>query len=171
MYQLWLYRRTTRVHRLAARLAVYACRQRPSPCQYTVSTASVHAPICCQAIRAHLSLSQSTPKRQNARRTQRHRYSTVPNVSWSTECGILSPMCFSRCSPEHFGVRAHCSHRVRPSNPQISCRLNPSRTVITALKCPTTAAVLGGGFVFGRIIYTIGYKTGKPSNVRYGVLV
>ncbi|KAG6333703.1 hypothetical protein ID866_5386 [Astraeus odoratus] len=41
-------------------------------------------------------------------------------------------------------------------------------TLITGLKYPCVAAALGSGFVLGRIIYTLGYKTGNPGRVRSG---
>ncbi|KLO20714.1 membrane-associated proteins in eicosanoid and glutathione metabolism, partial [Schizopora paradoxa] len=39
-------------------------------------------------------------------------------------------------------------------------------TLITGLKYPYLAAGLGGGWVLGRALYTIGYATGDPAQVR-----
>ena len=39
------------------------------------------------------------------------------------------------------------------------------RTIVTGLKYPCVATALGSGFVVGRVIYTLGYRTGKPGRV------
>ncbi|KAN0100449.1 hypothetical protein V8E55_000433 [Tylopilus felleus] len=37
-------------------------------------------------------------------------------------------------------------------------------TLVFGLKCPHAAAIMCGSFAVGRILYTLGYKTGNPAN-------
>ncbi|KAF8140449.1 hypothetical protein EV363DRAFT_1579787 [Boletus edulis] len=44
-------------------------------------------------------------------------------------------------------------------------------TLVFGLKCPHAAAMMCASFVVGRVIYTLGYKTGKPAKRVPGAVI
>ncbi|KAL4069784.1 hypothetical protein V8B97DRAFT_631320 [Scleroderma yunnanense] len=79
--------------------------------------------------------------------------------------GIAYPQMYAEqaeCKENPAAVQFNCTQRAH-QNTLEAVPIAVIGTVITGLQCPCVAAALGTGFVVGRVIYTLGYKTGSPS--------
>ncbi|KIJ21950.1 hypothetical protein PAXINDRAFT_165282 [Paxillus involutus ATCC 200175] len=79
--------------------------------------------------------------------------------------GIAYPQLYAeqaqvKASPE--ALRFNCTQRAH-QNTLENAPLVTLSTLIFGLKCPHAAAMMCGSFVVGRIIYTLGYKSGDPA--------
>ncbi|KIM70371.1 hypothetical protein SCLCIDRAFT_19262 [Scleroderma citrinum Foug A] len=65
------------------------------------------------------------------------------------------------CKSNPAALRFNCTQRAH-QNTLEAVPIFILGTIITGLKYPCVATALGSGFVVGRVIYTLGYRTGKP---------
>ncbi|KIJ65039.1 hypothetical protein HYDPIDRAFT_89196, partial [Hydnomerulius pinastri MD-312] len=82
--------------------------------------------------------------------------------------GIAYPQLYAeqvqvKASPE--ALQFNCTQRSHQNTLEVSPIVTLS-TLVLGLKSPFAAATLCGGFVVGRIVYTLGYKSGNPARVR-----
>ncbi|KAG6381004.1 hypothetical protein JVT61DRAFT_5399 [Boletus reticuloceps] len=61
-------------------------------------------------------------------------------------------------------MQFNCTQRAHQNTLEVAPIVTVS-TLVFGLKCPHAAAMMCASFIIGRIIYTLGYKTGKPANV------
>ncbi|KAF8560179.1 membrane-associated proteins in eicosanoid and glutathione metabolism [Imleria badia] len=80
--------------------------------------------------------------------------------------GITYPQLYAeqvqvKASPA--AMQFNCTQRAHQNTLEVTPIVTLS-TLVFGLKCPHAAAMMCGSFVLGRIIYTLGYKTGNPAN-------
>ncbi|KAI6007177.1 hypothetical protein EDD15DRAFT_27889 [Pisolithus albus] len=79
--------------------------------------------------------------------------------------GIAYPQLYAEqaeCKASPVALRFNCTQRAH-QNTLESTPIVVLGTLITGLKYPLLATALGSAFSIGRVIYTLGYKTGEPA--------
>lgn len=87
--------------------------------------------------------------------------------------GIAYPQMYAEqteCKSNPAALQFNCTQRAH-QNTLESAPVFVLGTIVTGLKYPVVAAALGSGFIVGRVIYTLGYKTGNPDKRAPGFLI
>ncbi|KAG9314191.1 hypothetical protein JVU11DRAFT_4977 [Chiua virens] len=80
--------------------------------------------------------------------------------------GITYPQLYAEVAETKANPAAmefNCTQRAHQNTLEVAPIVTLS-TLVFGLKCPHAAALLCGGFVVGRVLYTLGYKTGNPNS-------